>query len=390
MKALGLLPGPVVQGARSSPPPTTARQQPPPPPRCCPQRRLCRAACVVYLLHSLPSVLFPTGILATVLTLVAGVLLGLGGATGALVSAPPRRAAPPHLHRCCTAIGNAPLAVSATVCRGLLRAHPALLYVLQALTFYRLTHPHPGDGQQGHEAALLQPRRGALKRRAAAGATGSSATAPGSTLPHAIAVGGAYSGVVYTAPASGWRREATVTNWPPTVDPSLPFRAWQATVEEGTLVLRPILPPPGAKPPSPGRDKKAADGKQHGSSGSGSSGDSGEREQAAAAAAAAAAPSPAATVAAPSAAAAAAASAAKVGIPLEGCTVELVTDGLNGRSDLIRRAPLLVSHPRWKLLDGEPAFYLWAGGCPRLSTGKVFSGFALVACGRHDTAALGQ
>jgi hypothetical protein len=240
------------------------------------------------------------------------------------------------------------------VCRGALRAHTSPLSVVQALTFYRLTHPRPSGGQQGHEAAPLQPRRGALNRRAAAaGASGSSVTAPGSTLPHAIAVGGAYSGVVYTAPASGWRREDTVANWPPTVDPSLPFRAWQAAVEEGTLVLCPILPPPG-------REKKAADGKQHGSSSSGgSSGDGGEREQAAAAAAAAVAapaPTPAATVAGPPAAA------TKVGIPLEGCTVELVTDGLNGRSDLIRRAPLLVSHPRWKLLEGEPAFYLWAGG----------------------------
>ena len=54
----------------------------------------------------------------------------------------------------------------------------------------------------------------------------------------------------------------------------------------------------------------------------------------------------------------------KVGIPLEGCTVELVADGLKGRSEFIRRAPLLVSHPKWPLLEGEQAFFLWAGaGC---------------------------
>ncbi|PSC67117.1 testis-expressed sequence 2 -like [Micractinium conductrix] len=38
----------------------------------------------------------------------------------------------------------------------------------------------------------------------------------------------------------------------------------------------------------------------------------------------------------------------------------LVVEGLNGRSEWIRRAPLLVAHPEWNLLEGEPAFYLWA------------------------------
>lgn len=42
--------------------------------------------------------------------------------------------------------------------------------------------------------------------------------------------------------------------------------------------------------------------------------------------------------------------------------MELVIEGLKGRSEWIRRAPLLVRHPKWNLLEGEPAFYLWAGG----------------------------
>jgi hypothetical protein len=44
-------------------------------------------ACGIYLLNSLPSVLFPSGVLASVLTLLLGMLLGLAGAAAALVSA---------------------------------------------------------------------------------------------------------------------------------------------------------------------------------------------------------------------------------------------------------------------------------------------------------------
>lgn len=69
--------------------PVRARQSkspPPPPPETAgaalPAPSL---ACAVYLLHSLPAILFPTGVLASVLTLLAGVLLGLGAAAGALV-----------------------------------------------------------------------------------------------------------------------------------------------------------------------------------------------------------------------------------------------------------------------------------------------------------------
>lgn len=52
----------------------------------------------------------------------------------------------------------------------------------------------------------------------------------------------------------------------------------------------------------------------------------------------------------------------KLGIPLEGCTVELVRDGLVGRSSFLRRGPLLVSHEHWALFGGEKGFYMFAGG----------------------------
>ena len=50
----------------------------------------------------------------------------------------------------------------------------------------------------------------------------------------------------------------------------------------------------------------------------------------------------------------------KVGIPLDGCVVELVRDGLGGRSEMVRRAPLLLSHPSCPLLDGERALFIFA------------------------------
>lgn len=237
--------------------------------------------------------------------------------------------------------------------------------------------------------------------------------------PAAIALSGELSGVVFTAPASQWSRTDTVGHWPPTADAAGPFRAWEASLAAGTLVgvagwqlcgslvpagcsshpsvpvlrllqvdlcgqrtvqladaspadmlplplqvLRPIVPPPGAKPASPqGKEKgdKASKSSKEGGSRASASGCGGKEVSelpaqggspvaAAAASEASQQPPP-----------------AKVGIPLEGCTVELVADGLKGRSEFIRRAPLLVSHPKWPLLEGEQAFFLWAGaGCEDL------------------------
>ncbi|PSC67060.1 testis-expressed sequence 2 -like, partial [Micractinium conductrix] len=215
-----------------------------------------------------------------------------------------------------------------------------------ALAFYQVTHQRPG-APAATRAAQLQPSGRARRRGAAAAAH--AATLPGPAPPHAISLRGEFSGIVYTAPASAWRREDTPGNWPPTCEPSHPFRAWEATVSQGTLVLRPLLPPPGAKPPSPPRGTGGGGAQQDKLPAGGGSSTAAEAppgaDQAATAAAPAAEPAPA---------------PAKVGIPLEGCTVELVVEGLNGRSEWIRRAPLLVAHPQWNLLEGEPAFYLWA------------------------------
>lgn len=49
-----------------------------------------------------------------------------------------------------------------------------------------------------------------------------------------------------------------------------------------------------------------------------------------------------------------------LGIPLGRCTVAIVRDGLKGRSDFIRRAPLLIRHEKHAIMDGECAFYLFA------------------------------
>ena len=129
-------------------------------------------------------------------------------------------------------------------------------------------------------------------------------------------------------------------------------------------VLRPIVPPPGAKPASPAKDKEKGEKADKGGSGSGggNAAPSGKEGGSSGGLPASQGGSP------PAAGRVAAAEPeaeqpppAKVGIPLEGCTVELVADGLKGRSEFIRRAPLLISHPRWPLLEGERAFYLWAG-----------------------------
>jgi hypothetical protein len=177
-------------------------------------------------------------------------------------------------------------------------------------------------------------------------------------------VSGEFSGIVYTLPQSQWSRQDTVGNWPPTSDPGQGrFQAWTASLALGTLVLRPILPPPGAKPPSPAQAKqsKLAAAGGAASSSFNSSGSSSSSAASQAPAPAAGLSVPAGPAAGSGAAEAAAAPHGKVGIPLEGCTVELVADGLKGRSEFIRRAPLLISHDRWSLLDGEQAFYLWAG-----------------------------
>ena len=49
-----------------------------------------------------------------------------------------------------------------------------------------------------------------------------------------------------------------------------------------------------------------------------------------------------------------------LGIPLARCRVEIVRNGLKGRSDFLRRAPLLIKHEQHAIIEGERGLYLFA------------------------------
>ena len=114
-------------------------------------------------------------------------------------------------------------------------------------------------------------------------------------------------------PCSRWARDATLEKWPPTGERERELTRWHAELDQGTLVLT----------------QDVASGPQSGP-GSGGGG----------------------LLSPPT----------KLGIPLEGCRVELVADGLQGRSHFLRRGPLLISHEHWALFAGEQGFYMFAGG----------------------------
>eukprot|EP00890_Picochlorum_soloecismus_P005587 jgi/Picsp_1/6029/NSC_03383-R1_protein isoform b len=148
-------------------------------------------------------------------------------------------------------------------------------------------------------------------------------TKQGSTMPHAIAYKGKYQGVVFTVPMSKWSRSKCVLDWPPLASP---FKAWFAEIDQGTLILHPI--------PSMKRVDSVRSGVVNVTKGDAmktTDGAGGSKV-----------------------------SAEKLGIPMEGCIVEIVRDGLLGRSEMIRRAPLFICHEKWLLLDGEHGFYLFA------------------------------
>ena len=152
----------------------------------------------MYVLRSLPIFLIPRGLFTILFATIFGILLGLAAA-GAL-----------------------------------------LTYV-----FYRLTYPAPPrdipnvtlpqptrEGSSNFEdgtshAATATNKRGALR----------DVTHPSPTMPHAYTVGGAYSGLVYTVTESSWDKTQCVVDWPPS---SPAFKAWQATLDQGTLVLTPL------------------------------------------------------------------------------------------------------------------------------------------------------
>jgi len=49
-----------------------------------------------------------------------------------------------------------------------------------------------------------------------------------------------------------------------------------------------------------------------------------------------------------------------LGIPLAQCRIHIVRDGLEGRSDFLRRAPILIKHKYHAIMDGESGLYLFA------------------------------
>ena len=139
-------------------------------------------------------------------------------------------------------------------------------------------------------------------------------TEQGPSMPHAVALRGRFQGVIYTVPMSKWKRTECVLDWPPV---QKPFKAWFAEIDQGTLVLKPMSP-------------VAVHVAQRSKSGSlRPATESLQTEE-------------------------------TLGIPLEGCSIDIVRDGLKGRSDYLRRAPLLISNDRFLLMDGEHGFYLFA------------------------------
>jgi hypothetical protein len=164
-------------------------------------------------------------------------------------------------------------------------------------------------------------------------------TSPGPLPPHPYSKAGRFSGVLYTAPLSKWERSDIVMEWPPKPSPECPLSAWNAMVDgNGTLILEQIeayVPSSGSgsapQSPKTTAEQQAATGDRSNNSRNTIDEDSKRMI-----------------------------SPRKVGIPLEGCKLELLTEGLEGRDSMSRRAPLLLTHPRWNLLDGEPGLYIFA------------------------------
>jgi len=136
----------------------------------------------------------------------------------------------------------------------------------------------------------------------------------GPSMPHAVTLRGQFQGIIYTVPMSKWKRSECILDWPPV---QKPFKPWFAEIDQGTLVLKPTSPAAGhvAQRSKSGSLRPASEIY--------------EMEE-------------------------------TLGIPLEGCSIDIVRDGLKGRSDYLRRAPLLVSNDTYLLMDGEHGFYLFA------------------------------
>jgi hypothetical protein len=217
-------------------------------------------------------------------------------------------------------------------------------------TFYRITHTPPP------RPTPLPPSPPAVRPGTAAPAA-RDPTHPGPTMPHAYTVDGKYSGVLWTAAGSRWDRTGCVLDWPP-AGPT--FQAWHATLTDGTLVLDPLK----RRHTHEGHENKDKKKKKSGGAAGGR-----EREEGALESDGSDSEGEGVDVRPPQ----------KVGSPLEGCAVELVRDGLGGRSEMVRRAPLLLSHPTWPLLNGEQTTYIFASKFKLSSLDKCpfYSGFRL-------------
>ena len=156
-------------------------------------------------------------------------------------------------------------------------------------------------------------------------------------FPHTYSKRGFYEGLIYTIPASRWSRDEISLVWPP---PSPNFDIWWASLDQGTLVLKPVCRISSHADLSVRKNKKRDqsspvkdDCNQNESNRDQTKESKNERHNI---------------------------HRQPLGIPLEGCTIELVHDGLKGRSDMNRRAPLLLSHSTWPLIENESSFYIFA------------------------------
>ncbi|KAK9843022.1 hypothetical protein WJX74_005735 [Apatococcus lobatus] len=155
----------------------------------------------------------------------------------------------------------------------------------------------------------------ALAGRDVSRPAGQTGGVPGVDMPpHSIMLHGSYSGTIWTVPSTSWKRSDIVGGWPPkTIGAKAVtgMRRWHANLQDNTLHLTTLDP---SKPGQAG--KEDAKGMQQ----------------------------------------------AAADIPLEGCTVTVVTEGLRGKTRWTRKAPLEVSHPSGQLLDGRSSFMLFAVG----------------------------
>lgn len=226
---------------------------------------------------------------------------------------------------------------------GLLLAVSTLYYI-----FYRLTHVEPPLSVPNLPLHAPLP---AAPNATADGNSGTSTpffrrdvTRPTTTMPHAYTSHGELHGVIFTVTESYWDRNDCVLDWPPA---GAGFTAWHASVSQGTLVLTPLprhhhRHQQGEQGKDKKRKKQQTEDREEEEKKNDKFSEVVE------------------TAATATDAVQFAIGNEPHGIPLEGCTIELVQDGLQGRSEMVRKAPLLLSHSSWPLLNGEKKIFIFA------------------------------